>query len=496
MKLTPATRLMELLERFPFLIDFLAAYHPHFGQLKNPILRKTLGRFATLSKVAEMGGLQVDLLLRAIQDKVRQDAGESLEVEAGAAAGPTETDAARMEGLKDIIRALHAGETPAALKQKFAELLKDVDPAEIARLEQQMVQEGLPAEEIKKLCDVHVEVFKEALSDQAPVSLKPGHPLHTMEAENDALKAVAESFAEAVAGLCVPPDPAGFAAHADTLKDMLASLAQVERHYTRKENQLFPILERHGLSGPPQVMWAIHDDVRALLKEVSAALQSADLAALAEKTPRLVRMITEMVYKEQHILFPMSLQILGEGDWAEIRRGEAALGYALVTPGTGWTPAAGAPAPAPVQPAAAAGAAPAGTLWLDTGLLTLDQVNLMLKNLPVDITYVDEQDRVRYYSEGVERVFPRSPEIIGRAVQQCHPPKSIGTVNRILAAFKDGSKNTAEFWIRMQGRVLHIRYFALRDTERKYRGCLEVTQDITAIQQLQGERRLLDWDNE
>jgi DUF438 domain-containing protein len=131
---------------------------------------------------------------------------------------------------------------------------------------------------------------------------------------------------------------------------------------------------------------------------------------------------------------------------------------------------------------------------LDTGTLGAEQLNLLLTHLPLDVSFVDENDEVRYYSATPERIFPRSPGVIGRKVQNCHPPKSVGTVERILAAFKAGRKDHADFWIQMRGRFLHIRYFAVRDAQGAYRGCLEVSQDVTEIRALEGERRLLDWE--
>jgi DUF438 domain-containing protein len=150
--------------------------------------------------------------------------------------------------------------------------------------------------------------------------------------------------------------------------------------------------------------------------------------------------------------------------------------------------AAGRPSPSPAPAPAAA-----GLLNLTTGALSLEMVDLLLRHLPLDLSFVDENDVVRYYSESKERIFPRTPASIGRTVQNCHPPKSVDTVNRILASFKAGDKDVAEFWIPMGPRSIHIRYFAVRDNAGQYRGCLEVTQDIGAIRALDGERRLLDW---
>lgn len=149
----------------------------------------------------------------------------------------------------------------------------------------------------------------------------------------------------------------------------------------------------------------------------------------------------------------------------------------------------------PVGTAGAGGAA-GGPLPLDTGALTAEQIDLMLTSLPVDISFVDEADTVVYYSATPERVFPRSPGVIGRKVQNCHPPKSVDVVERILEAFRSGKRDVAEFWIESGGKFIHIRYFALRDKSGAYKGTLEVSQDVTAIRALRGERRLLDWGSE
>ncbi|MQY71937.1 PAS domain-containing protein [bacterium] len=135
------------------------------------------------------------------------------------------------------------------------------------------------------------------------------------------------------------------------------------------------------------------------------------------------------------------------------------------------------------------------SLSLDTGQLSIDQINIMLKHLPVDVSFVDESDELRYYSDTADRIFARTPAVIGRKVQNCHPPKSVHVVNKILEEFKKGSKDSAEFWIEVKGRFIYIRYFAMRDADGNYRGTLEVSQDVTEIRKLEGERRLLDWED-
>jgi uncharacterized protein len=233
-------------------------------------------------------------------------------------------------------------------------------------------------------------------------------------------------------------------------------------------------------------MWGVHNDIRALGKQVGEALAAGEVQALAEKGAAWLRAVVEMIYKEEKILFPLVLGTFTESEWAEIRRGEDAIGYA-VAPGGEWKPSSRE------KLKTQGGQSMEPRLSLNTGSLSMEQLDLMLRHLPVDFSFVDEQDEVRYYNDVPERLFPRSPGVIGRKVQQCHPPKSVHMVQQILDEFRAGSKNTAEFWIDMKGRKLHIRYFAVRDQANQYRGTLEVSQDITPIQQLTGERRLLEW---
>jgi DUF438 domain-containing protein len=210
----------------------------------------------------------------------------------------------------------------------------------------------------------------------------------------------------------------------------------------------------------------------------------------------LAKMIDDMVTKEEKVLHPMAIDTLSDEEWAKIRAGEGDIGYAFVSDVPEWpTRVAGDEAGAAGAPAGGTTTAAAGDdglLALNTGGLRLEELNLVLGVLPIDFQYVDEHDRVRFYSEG-HRIFPRSPGVIGRKVQNCHPPASVHKVQQIIDAFRAGEKDVAEFWIEMQGTFLHIRYFAVRDSGGAYRGVVETVQDVTAIRALEGQRRLLDW---
>ncbi|MCJ7487035.1 MAG: DUF438 domain-containing protein [Candidatus Aminicenantes bacterium] len=400
----------------------------------------------------------------------------------------TNANANKKEILKDIIRDLHRGGDVEGLRKRFAQLVRDVSGGEIAAMEQELISEGLPEEAIKKLCDVHVRVFKDSLEGQPASAYVPGHPLHTLAAENKELEKIVARTRDLLALFREEAGGRPGSAEKAKLASLLNALAEVEKHYLKKENQLFPRLEEKGKSGPSKVMWAIHDDIRAHLKDFRRALDIGDRVLVDKTGTWVLQEISDMIYKEEKILFPMSLEILDELDWVRVKKGEEEIGYAWITPGREWRPAA-----PPEAAEAGAKTADGSRLALDTGVLSAEQVNLLLTNLPVDISFVDENDTVVYYSATRERIFPRTPGVIGRKVQNCHPPKSFDVVTKILDAFRDGGRDVAEFWIELNGKFIHIRYFAMRDGGGKYRGSLEVSQDVTGIRALRGEKRLLDW---
>ena len=491
MEISANTKIDSLLKEYPFLEEFLVTLSPKFKGLKNPIMRKTIGKVATLSKVAGIAGLDLDDFLTALTNEISRQAGESTPDGAGGVlSDPEEKQAA----LKEIIKALHAGEDMAVLKKRFSQLISGVEAVEIAKMEQALMDEGLPAEEIKRLCDVHVEIFKEALEEQDRPEPPLGHPIHTFMKENRASEEIMSKTNMLMGRIGHPPRLEAFKENSQALNSLIERLSEIDIHYTRKENQLFPMLEAHHFTGPSQVMWSIHDDIRAGLKQAREAFAKSDPEGTLTPLKESIQAVRDMIYKEEHILYPASLDMLSDQEWIKVKEGEADIGFAWVVPDTGWPEdIIKEPEDVPPEPAEVLKDV-AGALGLDTGRMTLEQINLMLTHLPVDLTFVDENDRVAYYSEGPERIFPRSPAIIGREVRNCHPPKSVHLVNQILDAFKSGSRDTAEFWIELGGKFIYIRYFAVRDADGYYRGCLEVSQDLTQIRKLEGQQRLIDWE--
>jgi len=273
-------------------------------------------------------------------------------------------------------------------------------------------------------------------------------------------------------------------------------LTTIEKRFVRKENQLFPYLEKHGWEGPSQGMWSFHDNLREQIKLLNGHNSTKNTVKIIENLPYLIEGIKRLLNIEDSRLFPKAMDLLTEEDWKEFYEGDEEIGWMLLEKPTPY------PAiekeeylhPSKDFKKRELSFSLENTSHYDEGYMTPEQVNLLLRFLPVDITYVDENDKVIFYNRGENRVFERSKGIIGREVRFCHPPKSVNMVLRIVDEFKAGTKDVAEFWFNFKGKVIHIRYFAIRDAKKKYRGVIEMSQDITEIQKLEGQKRLLDWD--
>jgi DUF438 domain-containing protein len=270
----------------------------------------------------------------------------------------------------------------------------------------------------------------------------------------------------------------------------------VDKHYRRKENLLFPYFEKKDMPGPPAVMWGKHDEIRNLLKTTIDGLQQIGTITASEARAfgqlvidGLLESIGDMVYKEEKILLPTSLDLLTEQDWYEIYVQSDEIGYCLFAPEFEWIPEGG------IHREIRKISAQSDRIQMPTGSFNLDELIAAFSVMPFDLTFVDRDDTVRYFTPGKERIFDRSRAVLGRKVQYCHPPKSVHIVNKILADFKNGSQDKAQFWIRMGKRFIHIVYYAVRDQDGSYLGTLEVTQDITGIKKLEGEQRLLNYEN-
>lgn len=394
------------------------------------------------------------------------------------------------KSIKDLIKQLHGGKEVEEVKEKFKDVLKNVGPVDIAQVEEELIREGMPAEEVRRLCEVHLAVFRDRLEKQE-VKAVPGHPVHTFMEEHRIISQFLAELKNAAESIKEAGDFESAGEDMEKLKHVAEHLMEAEKHNVREENVLFAYLEKHGITQPPAIMWSEHNELRETKKKLHDLLARYEalgfrdfVQQLNEVTPSLVEALSSHIYKEDNILYPAALRTIAKEEWTEIRKECDELGYCCFTPQPIAATVEEAKRVEPELPEE-------GLIAFDTGSLPKADIEAIFNALPVDITFVDAEDTVRYFSKSRERIFPRTKAVIGRKVQQCHPQKSLHVVNRILDDFRSGRRDVAEFWIEKEGRTIHIRYFPVRDEGGEYLGCLEVTQDITDINKIEGEKRLL-----
>jgi len=527
----------------------------------------------------------------------------------------------RQKKIVEILKMLHEGGSFDEAKRIFDSTFSSVDVSEITSAERELIGSGLNPMEIQRLCNVHAAVFKGAINPGSGDSVEevPGHPVAVIKLENtvitslldDELLPVLKKWQQS-SNDATPS--AQDQSYLQRMKTALSDLLTIDKHYQRKENLIFPIMDRYGITAPPKVMWGVDDDISGWIKDALRLVNTEptppkyDIEAAIEKARKDIE---EMIFKEEQILLPMVSEVFTPDDWALIQSESGDIGYTLIPEPLPWQPSErdyaeaakrkpskmaqelnamaqsmadeqdlankqhiaepesdAAPVipddlkakkddPAAInalplhlraemgqvqaeqpakedaraqinvniskQPAAKKempefvkqmladeaakpaskrrpriteshleiGADNHATIAMPTGDLDLNQLTGLFSVLPVDVTFVDANDIVRWFSDNGERIFPRTRAVIGRAVVNCHPPKSMDKVQKILDDFRSGAQDHADFWIDLHGtKKVYIRYFAVHDTKGTYLGCLEVSQDITEIQKLDGEKRL------
>ena len=392
----------------------------------------------------------------------------------------------RKQTIKNIIKQLHEGKTVEEVKQKFEEEFEDVSASEITTAEAALIAEGVSASEIQRLCDVHASVFKGTIEEihQHPSNaiLIPGHPLNTLMRENLAISRIMNQEIKPYLKNLDGEESYKY------LLEGVNHLSQIELHYQKKENLFFPYMEKYGIVAPPQVMWGVDDEIRADIKEIKTLLEQDSKvdSVITQKIEDVMTRVEEMIFKEENIMAPMLLDHLTQEEWKKIADESHEIGF-LIKKVSEWNPVI------PTKDAVVKEEenVQEGLIKLPSGIFTTEQLTCMLNTLPFDITFVDKDDFVKYFSEGKERTFIRTRSIIGRNVSNCHPPASVHIVEKIVNDFKTGRKDQEDFWIKLGDKFVLIRYYAVRNDKGEYLGVLEVTQDIKEIQQIVGEKRLV-----
>jgi len=397
----------------------------------------------------------------------------------------------RKDLLKHMILQLHQGEAPDLIRKRLVEVLKNIPYDEVVEVEQELISEGLPEEEVLKFCDIHSMVLDGHIDQSHAKPVPPGHPVDTFRKENRELEKVVDAIGQLLGQIPSLQD--------DQMKDLFLKLhgrfnelMDVDKHYLRKEYLLFPFLEKYEITGPPKVMWGKHDEIREKLKAAIAVVSApgnitVDEAQIVTDLILLpaAKAIPDMIMKEEEILLPMCMDKLTDEDWYAVDQQTMEFGYCLYDPQDEWKPEGITTSEVVYNTK--------NSIQLTTGGFGMDELEALFKTLPIDITFVDKDDKVKFFSHGPNRIFTRNRAILGRDVRMCHPPSSVHVVDQILEDFKSGKESSAAFWINMQGRFIYIEYFAMRGKEGDYLGTIEFTQDLTQLRKLEGDQRLLSY---
>ncbi len=402
--------------------------------------------------------------------------------------------AERIQKLKKLLLKLHEDSTIEDVKRELEVMLGSVPYGEVVQAEQELINEGLPPQEIQKYCDLHSEAIKDNVDLTMMKEVPEGHPVHTLRMENRAIEAEIAKLRNIFIKLKFNRESVNVKEELMNFRMIFNSLTDIEKHYIKKENIIFPFLEKYGVTGPSTVMWGKDDEVRGFLKS-SLSLLSEKGEADAEVLQGYADMmlsptadaIEEMIVKEEKILLPMCLDRFTDIEWHEINQQCDEVGYCLYAPVNNWVPEG--------VETASGSAQDNGKIKLPTGSFSNEELEALLNSIPVDITFVDKDDKVKFFSHGNKRIFERSKAILGRQVQYCHPPSSVHIVDKILDDFKSGKQDSAKFWINFKGMFVHIAYYAVRGANGEYLGTAEITHDINEYKNIEGERRLLTYDN-
>ncbi|WP_072865299.1 DUF438 domain-containing protein [Marinitoga hydrogenitolerans] len=390
----------------------------------------------------------------------------------------------KKEYLKNLIRRVNDEKDNEKLKEELQKTIKELSAEDIAVVEQELMEnEGITIEQIQSVCDVHLGLFKEYI-DQEKIDVEEWHPIFILMKEHEHIIKTAEGIRDIAKQILSKKSIQEAFPIFMKLSMYLDELMAAENYFLKEENVLFPYIEKHGITKPPAVMWKEHDQVRELRKKIIAIKENRNFEEAKKELYNLSLFLLEFfmnhVRKEHSVLFPTALKLISDDEWIDIRQQFDEIGYCCFDP-----------KPLEIEVKKEENLVD-GKIKLPSGELTVEQLKFMLNTLPIDITFVDANDEVKYFSESKERIFIRSRAIVGRKVQNCHPQKSIDIVNKIVSDFKTGKKDHADFWLKLGEKYVYIRYFAVRNDKGEYLGTLEVTQDIAPIKEIDGERRIYD----
>ena len=388
--------------------------------------------------------------------------------------------------------ALPLDEARAILRER----VKTLRPYEIALAEQEL--KTFEDDECRKEDIQQMMVLFQDVLDRSRPDLPEDHPITCYIRENDAMRGLLKQVEEL----------AQYPVIKNQWLELYDELHKHRLHLSRKQNQLYSILERKGFDRPTTTMWLLDDFIRDEVRDARRLLEEGREEEFIAMQPVIVADILDLIEKEETVLYPTSLAMIRPDEFEEMKAGDREIGFAWIKVGAGnRTEESKKPLPATEAAGFASdlaallgkygfsgGSTPGQLLEVATGQMTLEQINLVYKHMPVDFSYVDENEIVRFYTDTDHRVFPRSKNVIGRDVKNCHPRTSVHLVEEIIDKFRRGEQDEVDFWINKPGLFIYIYYVAVRDEEGRFRGILEMMQDCTRIRSLEGSRTLLSWD--
>ena len=468
MKISKDMTVYKVVSQYPHLKDIFI--ESGFKSITDPIKFNTVAKVITIENACKMKNVDLSLFLIKLNNAVADSGNfeKSSEMERH-----IQVNKQRADKIAAIVHKFFGGADTASLQKEY-ETIAPVTAEEFAYAEQLISDAGVPDSKFENEISGIISLFRSSLENTTLPELPAGHPVSTYVRENAEILNLTGKVREELGR--IKPDT-------DRMLSLYKTLKDVNLHYVRKETQLFPYLEKKGFDKPTTVMWTLHDKVRKGIKDSIENLEHGRTEEFLEIQDFLPDEIEGMVFKEEKILFPTALMMLDEAEWRQIRSNEKELQYCFIDQPEGWE-----------GNQDSSKADHSGFAVLGEGILSMEQLNAVFSHLPFDISFVDENDRVKFYNAAPNRIFPRSPDVIGREVKYCHPPKSVATVMEILDSFRNGKRDKAEFWLTLNERFLHIQYFAVRNGEGKYMGTLEVMQDATEVRKLEGKRTLLSWE--
>ena len=419
-------------------------------------------------------------------------------------------DVAMIEKMTNIKRDYIEGKTDyettkALIKQNFTK----ITPAEFAYSEQKIKDLGFDDNTVHDKMNDVLGLFDDIIVREAP-DLPEGHPISTYLMENFVIKELIAEMKEEADKKFIK----------NKWLELYDKLYKFNIHLSRKQHQLFSMLERKGFDRPSRIMWSFDNAVRDSISKARHLLNEDKIDEFMEQQKLVWELTLDIMNKEEEVLYPTSLKMITEEEFRGMRPGDDEIGYCLIDKPEGFYPETKEEEKVSKENSAENSATQnqAGfmndlasllskynmgnepkkendVLNVKQGKLTLEQINLIYQHMPVDLSFVDENEIVKFYTDTKHRVFPRSAGVIGRDVKNCHPRESVDTVMAIFDAFRKGEQEEAEFWLETNGRFVYITYTAVRDENGKFRGVLEMMQDITKIRSLTGQRRLLMWEN-